>query len=212
MRAGARPSTVPVAQRTFHDIQAETARRTGCGSVGNFFRRQSIGQNQIDQAQARRPDRAATAPPPRQIIPEKAVQPLTPEIEQSLKPKDSFKQCDRPNGRAPATTCRSVRPGAFVSSGRWPSRHEADRRAIAIRSSRQNVSRMPVRPPQKHRDPRPTLASYAIVSHALLDSRHRGFRPCENQSPQQPRSTPSPLPPQVNRAGEFRAAGCGRRA
>ncbi|SDT32445.1 formylglycine-generating enzyme family protein [Bradyrhizobium canariense] len=34
------------------------------------------------------------ASPPQQIIPVKGVQPLTPEIEQSLKPKDSFKECD----------------------------------------------------------------------------------------------------------------------
>jgi formylglycine-generating enzyme required for sulfatase activity len=34
------------------------------------------------------------APPPKQIIPEKGVQPLTPELEQSLKPKDSFKECE----------------------------------------------------------------------------------------------------------------------
>jgi formylglycine-generating enzyme required for sulfatase activity len=32
--------------------------------------------------------------PPQQIIPVKGVQPLTPEIEQALKPKDSFKECD----------------------------------------------------------------------------------------------------------------------
>ncbi|MBR1237834.1 formylglycine-generating enzyme family protein [Bradyrhizobium sp. AUGA SZCCT0182] len=37
-----------------------------------------------------------TPPPraPRQFFPEKRVQPLTPEIEQSLIPKDSFKECD----------------------------------------------------------------------------------------------------------------------
>jgi formylglycine-generating enzyme required for sulfatase activity len=34
------------------------------------------------------------APLPRQFFPEKAVQPLTPELEQTLKPKDSFKECD----------------------------------------------------------------------------------------------------------------------
>ena len=31
---------------------------------------------------------------PRQFFPEKRIQPLTPEIEQSLIPKDSFKECD----------------------------------------------------------------------------------------------------------------------
>jgi formylglycine-generating enzyme required for sulfatase activity len=37
-----------------------------------------------------------TSPPraPRQFFPEKRIQPLTPEIEQSLIPKDSFKECD----------------------------------------------------------------------------------------------------------------------
>ena len=35
------------------------------------------------------------APPPRQFFPEKPVQPLTPEIEQALNPKDSFKECER---------------------------------------------------------------------------------------------------------------------
>jgi formylglycine-generating enzyme required for sulfatase activity len=34
------------------------------------------------------------APLPRQIIPEKVVQPLTPELEQTLQPKDSFKECE----------------------------------------------------------------------------------------------------------------------
>ena len=34
------------------------------------------------------------AAPSRQFFPEKAVQPLTPEIEQALRPKDSFKECD----------------------------------------------------------------------------------------------------------------------
>jgi formylglycine-generating enzyme required for sulfatase activity len=34
------------------------------------------------------------ASPPQQIIPVKGVQPLIPEIEQALKPKDSFKECD----------------------------------------------------------------------------------------------------------------------
>ena len=34
------------------------------------------------------------AVPSRQFFPEKAVQPLTPEIEQALRPKDSFKECD----------------------------------------------------------------------------------------------------------------------
>ena len=34
------------------------------------------------------------APLPRQFFPEKGVQPLTPELEQTLKPKDSFKECD----------------------------------------------------------------------------------------------------------------------
>ena len=39
----------------------------------------------------------AQTPPvalPRQFFPEKGVQPLTPELEQTLKPKDSFKECD----------------------------------------------------------------------------------------------------------------------
>jgi formylglycine-generating enzyme required for sulfatase activity len=31
---------------------------------------------------------------PRQFFPEKGVQPLTPELEQTVKPKDSFKECD----------------------------------------------------------------------------------------------------------------------
>jgi formylglycine-generating enzyme required for sulfatase activity len=48
-----------------------------------------------DQA---RPAPAAEAPvpasPPRQFFAAKGVQPLTPEIEQALKPKDSFKECD----------------------------------------------------------------------------------------------------------------------
>src|SRR3954467_11593817 len=41
-------------------------------------------------------DEAQTPLPraPRQFFPEKRVQPLTPEIEQSLLPKDSFKECD----------------------------------------------------------------------------------------------------------------------
>jgi formylglycine-generating enzyme required for sulfatase activity len=34
------------------------------------------------------------APLPRQFFPEKGVQPLTPELEQALKAKDSFKECD----------------------------------------------------------------------------------------------------------------------
>ena len=34
------------------------------------------------------------APLPRQFFPEKGVQPLTPELERTLKPKDSFKECD----------------------------------------------------------------------------------------------------------------------
>ena len=34
------------------------------------------------------------APPPRQFFAEKGVQPLTPEIEQSLRPKDSFRECE----------------------------------------------------------------------------------------------------------------------
>jgi formylglycine-generating enzyme required for sulfatase activity len=42
-----------------------------------------------EQAQPQPP-----APLPRQIIPEKGVQPLTPELEQALKPKDSFKECE----------------------------------------------------------------------------------------------------------------------
>ena len=36
----------------------------------------------------------APAPLPRQFFPEKGVQPLTPELEQTLKPRDSFKECD----------------------------------------------------------------------------------------------------------------------
>src|ERR1700675_442440 len=34
------------------------------------------------------------APLPRQFFPEKSIQPLTPELEQALRPKDSFKECD----------------------------------------------------------------------------------------------------------------------
>ena len=34
------------------------------------------------------------APLPKQYFPEKGVQPLTPELEQALRPKDSFKECD----------------------------------------------------------------------------------------------------------------------
>jgi formylglycine-generating enzyme required for sulfatase activity len=34
------------------------------------------------------------APLPRQFFPEKGVQPLTPELEQTLRPKDSFKECE----------------------------------------------------------------------------------------------------------------------
>src|SRR3984957_2297320 len=34
------------------------------------------------------------APLPQQFFPAKGVQPLTPELEQALKPKDSFKECD----------------------------------------------------------------------------------------------------------------------
>ncbi len=44
-----------------------------------------------EQAQ---PQPQPPAPLPRQIIPEKGVQPLTPELEQALKPKDSFKECE----------------------------------------------------------------------------------------------------------------------
>lgn len=36
----------------------------------------------------------APARPPRQLFPERKVQPLTPELEQALIPKDSFKECD----------------------------------------------------------------------------------------------------------------------
>jgi len=46
---------------------------------------------------AKSPEQAQPEPPaplPRQIIPEKGVQPLTPELEQALKPKDSFKECE----------------------------------------------------------------------------------------------------------------------
>ncbi|HET9586892.1 MAG TPA: formylglycine-generating enzyme family protein [Bradyrhizobium sp.] len=54
-------------------------------------------------AKPRRPAKAAPvteqaqtrpAPLPRQFFPEKGVQPLTPELEQALKAKDSFKECD----------------------------------------------------------------------------------------------------------------------
>jgi formylglycine-generating enzyme required for sulfatase activity len=37
---------------------------------------------------------APPAPLPQQYFPAKGVQPLTPELEQALKPKDSFKECD----------------------------------------------------------------------------------------------------------------------
>jgi formylglycine-generating enzyme required for sulfatase activity len=46
---------------------------------------------------AKPPEQAQPQPParlPRQIIPEKGVQPLTPELEQALEPKDSFKECE----------------------------------------------------------------------------------------------------------------------
>ena len=46
---------------------------------------------------AKPPEQAQPQPPaplPRQIIPDKGVQPLTPELEQALKPKDSFKECE----------------------------------------------------------------------------------------------------------------------
>src|SRR5260370_28533033 len=36
----------------------------------------------------------APAPLPRQFFAEKTVQPLTPELEQTLRPKDSLKECD----------------------------------------------------------------------------------------------------------------------
>jgi formylglycine-generating enzyme required for sulfatase activity len=39
-------------------------------------------------------DQTQPAAPPKQYFPEKRVQPLTPEIEQALRPKDSFKECD----------------------------------------------------------------------------------------------------------------------
>jgi formylglycine-generating enzyme required for sulfatase activity len=39
-------------------------------------------------------DQKAPARAPRQFFPERRVQPLTPEIEQALLPKDSFKECD----------------------------------------------------------------------------------------------------------------------
>jgi formylglycine-generating enzyme required for sulfatase activity len=46
------------------------------------------------QVRTKPPEQAQLpAPPPRQIIPEKGVQPLTPELEQALRPKDSFKEC-----------------------------------------------------------------------------------------------------------------------
>jgi formylglycine-generating enzyme required for sulfatase activity len=38
-------------------------------------------------------DQIPPGTPPRQLFPEKAVQPLTPELEQALHPRDSFKQC-----------------------------------------------------------------------------------------------------------------------
>src|SRR5882724_7468905 len=41
----------------------------------------------IEQAQS------PPAPLPRQFFPEKGVQPLTPELERTLRPKDSFKEC-----------------------------------------------------------------------------------------------------------------------
>ena len=34
------------------------------------------------------------APFPKQYFPERSIQPLTPELEQALRPKDSFKECD----------------------------------------------------------------------------------------------------------------------
>ena len=48
------------------------------------------------QAPAPNRDEGQTQPAraPRQFFPEKRVQPLTPEIEQALLPKDSFKECD----------------------------------------------------------------------------------------------------------------------
>jgi len=48
------------------------------------------------QVPAPNPDKGQTPPEraPRQFFPEKRVQPLTPEIEQSLLPKDSFKECE----------------------------------------------------------------------------------------------------------------------
>jgi len=39
-------------------------------------------------------DQTPPARPPRQYFPEQRVQPLTPELEQALRPKDSFKECD----------------------------------------------------------------------------------------------------------------------
>jgi formylglycine-generating enzyme required for sulfatase activity len=42
----------------------------------------------VEQAQS------PPAPLPRQFFPEKGVQPLTPELERTLRPKDSFKECD----------------------------------------------------------------------------------------------------------------------
>jgi formylglycine-generating enzyme required for sulfatase activity len=51
----------------------------------------------IRKPQRPEPERSTQAEPvslPQQIIPVKGVQPLTPELEQSLKPKDSFKECD----------------------------------------------------------------------------------------------------------------------
>ena len=56
---------------------------------GAFAKTRHVRAKPSEQAQPEPP-----APLPRQIIPEKGVQPLTPELEQALKPKDSFKECE----------------------------------------------------------------------------------------------------------------------
>ena len=49
---------------------------------------------QPKRARPTEPIQTQPAPLPRQFFPDKAVQPLTPELEQTLKPKDSFKECE----------------------------------------------------------------------------------------------------------------------
>src|SRR4051794_27687080 len=62
----------------------------------------SLADGALAKSRQERPEpaagqQAATSPAalPRQFFPEKPIQPLIPEIEQTLKPKDSFKECDR---------------------------------------------------------------------------------------------------------------------